>query len=170
VDGERFDDALRNVTLAMSRRGVTRALGGLGLSGFLAALLGGDETEAAKTKACKRCKQKKTSKARKKCEKKKCEKKKKKGSTPRCGSDLIACGGNCVPHCPQLTALNPVTCQCCVASGLSCGPIATTAPCCSGGDSVCVANICQGIATGQPCQFTAQCQPGINCVNGVCTA
>ena len=96
-------------------------------------------------------------------------------ATCGCVSDCPAgqeyCNGACQPGCPAGTARNPVSCVCCLPTGSSCGPLPPAAPCCfPASTGACgAANTCAGQTTGQPCQFSGQCQPGVNCVSGVCT-
>ena len=70
MDGSRFDTLVRHISTDASRRGLLRSaiaatFAGLGLT----AILGTEETEAAKS-CKKKCKQKNSSSARKKCKKK----------------------------------------------------------------------------------------------------
>jgi hypothetical protein len=87
-----------------------------------------------------------------------------------CPDEQDFCDGACHPACPDGAARNPVTCVCCLPTGSSCGPLPPAAPCCNTNGPSCIGTICQGAANGEPCQFAAQCQPGVNCVNGFCSA
>lgn len=88
-----------------------------------------------------------------------------------CPAGSEPCNGSCLPGCPAGAARNPVSCVCCLPTGVSCGPLPPSAPCCfPAGTGACgVGNVCAGQTNGQPCQFSGQCQPGVNCINNICT-
>jgi hypothetical protein len=91
--------------------------------------------------------------------------------TEACAAQEECCDGQCVAVCvPGVTARNPTNCSCCQANNAPPSPgCASFGPCCSG---VCVPlgggmSMCVGIASGNACEFDAQCQSG-NCSNGAC--
>lgn len=186
MDNKQFDDAVRRLARSLSRRGLTLGLTGVGITTAIGGLLVTDEGEAA-TKKCKKKKRKRDFLFEGASS---CKKKKKKAVSPPppppplppappppphsppivCGADQEACGGVCVSRCPAPAVLNPVSCQCCLPTGVSCGPLEPVAPCCFAISNACVANVCTGAPAGAPCQFSGGCRPGLNCVNNVCTA
>jgi hypothetical protein len=66
------------------------------------------------------------------------------------------CQGDCWPAC--YAARNPGTCECCLFAGLECQ---TNGDCCGGWCSqVDEKERCRGLASGEQCEFDAQCQSG----------
>ena len=71
MDSVRFDDAVRRLTQALSRRGLTLGVVGVGLNAALSDLFGGGETDAASKKCKKKKKRDGVTYASKSCKKKK---------------------------------------------------------------------------------------------------
>jgi hypothetical protein len=84
-----------------------------------------------------------------------------------CPDSTQECNGSCVAPCAAPSVRNPVTCGCCLATAQFCGQPGD-APCCTTNDPPCNTT-CRGNPDGGPCQFTAQCNPGRQCLNGLCT-
>lgn len=179
MDADRFDSLVRSLSVVPTRRGVTRALAGLGLVGMLGVQDGLSDVAAKKRKKkkCKKCG------PCKKCKKGKCKPKPDGtdcggGQSCRAGSCACpegqdACGGACLDSCPTIRFRNPVTCECCRPTGeieRVCDTIHEE--CCSGlpcetisgeGDTA-----CPGRGLNDACSFDEQCESGICNSNLVC--
>jgi hypothetical protein len=163
MDGTHFDALTRSLTVAGSRRrALAAALGSaLGLLGWH-----GVEHTAAHdpSKGCKR----KSGKAKKKCLKKaKAHNAAHANETAPpagCPSGTQACGGECLKPCTGFTSRNPFTCKCC---GITGKPCTLGSECCNNFCTAIAPLVCEGNASGQPCDFDAQCFNG-NCGNGFC--
>ncbi len=157
---------------AISRRGLTLGMAGVGLNAALSDLFGGGAADAASKKCKKKKKRSGVTYASKSCKKKKAVVPLAPPPSPphiTCTPDKEPCGGACVLRRPAPATLNPVTCQCCLPANVPCGPEPPIAPCCLDSPIACFFNVCVGGAPGNPCQFSGQCQPGVNRVNGFCT-
>jgi hypothetical protein len=195
MDGKRFDEMARILVSAASRRrAVALILGGaVSLSG----MAGADDVSAAASKQCQPacadctyCKKGKCRKTkhRKRCKPGKCLPKADGApcaliggsclsATCTCPTGQEACGGVCLDLCPAgLSVRNPVTCGCCRVNLLPLPviPCGAPFPCCS---EICVTipslppqSLCVPRATGDPCQFGAQCASGVCASNGQCAA
>jgi hypothetical protein len=161
VDADQFDDVLRGLSQAPTRRGIARALGGIALAGPLAALLGRATVEAKKKK-----RKKKKCKGKKKCGKK-CIPKTSCCTSAGCGGGATCQNGACL--CPS----GQKDCQ------GTCVPEEDCCPACTGG-RVCVAETCECPAGQQDCEGTcipvgdccdaADCDDGDPCTENVCNA
>jgi hypothetical protein len=158
VDADRFDLLARSLVTS-SRRGLSRALAGLGIVGGLSPLLAVTDAEAKK---------------KRKKKKKKCKKSQKK------------CGKKCIPKtscCTSADCGGGATCQngaCLCPSGQkdcqgACVPEDDCCPACTGG-RVCVAETCECPTGQQDCQGTCipndeccpACAAGQVCDSGFC--
>jgi hypothetical protein len=90
------------------------------------------------------------------------------GGACACTAGQDFCGGSCLTACAAPSVRNPVTCDCCLPTGESCGQL-TDPPCCYTGPNACL-TACRGGASGESCQFSAQCNPGLTCVDGHCAS
>jgi hypothetical protein len=159
MDDARFDALTKTLGTAHTRRGVTRLLGGLGLSGVLSAL-GTSEALAAARKGgapCTRNSQCKTGRCVGPAGSKQCS----------CSRKFRACVQPADP-CKQATC--DFDTKLCVTSQIATGECAPCSPNCNGkncGDSddcdgICITN--QGCDAGQACSAEGQCQ--LNCPAG----
>lgn len=161
MDATRFDAFVRSLTGGVTRRGLSRALAGLGAIGGLSALLGSGEAEAKKKR-----KKKKKCKGKRKCGKK-CVPKSGCCTDADCGSGGKVCVGNvctCPDTCPPDHIANPETCACCRLNGVLADECAAD-PCCSDLCSPAPGEmtICFGRELGDPCSFDEQCASPLTC-------
>jgi hypothetical protein len=163
MDPRRFDTLSRALSTTPSRRGALRLLAGSAV-GLLVWHGSADTAAHDPSKGCK----KKSGKARKTC----LRKAKKHNAAHAnetappagCPSGTEACGIECLKPCTGFTARNPFTCKCC---GISGNPCTQASECCNNFCTAIASRICEGNASGQPCDFDAQCFNGA-CSNGVC--
>lgn len=158
MDADRFDAMVQSLTGIVTRRGIIRALAGLGLTGTFGTLPGLLESRAKKGKKKKKCKGKKT------------------------------CGGTCIPKANCCTDNNCISGQICVQGRCVTGQgtCLSGANFCANGNSLCSGGDCQcyttmdnetrcGISTDNQtcgrCINDAQCAaiypgiPGVFCAN-----
>jgi hypothetical protein len=71
------------------------------------------------------------------------------------------CNGVCGPTCdPTRSTQNPVTCECCLNTGIQSSCAGGSCDCCCSGLCGGLPPVCIGRATGAPCDFGAQCASG----------
>jgi hypothetical protein len=161
VDADRFDLLARSLVTS-SRRGLSRALAGLGIVGGLSPLLGMTDAEAKKKGKNK--KKKKKCKGKKKCGKK-CIPKTSCCSSAECGN-----GGTCVSGtCNCLSGFKPCDGAC--VPDDQCCPACTGDQECENGECVCPlgSHPCNGeCISDQLCCTDEECGGIYTCNDGTC--
>jgi hypothetical protein len=183
MDALRFDALVRSLHAGVTRRGFSRSLAALGLTGGLGSLLALSDVGAKK-----KHKKKKKCKGKRKCGKtciaktacctdadcvntgETCV-----NSACACPDGQDACGGACIDSCPASRVRDPNNCGCCRPSGLmehecesaELDPCCSGSPCgtCCGGEST----ACPGRELNDACSFDEQCASPLRCnANLVC--
>jgi len=163
MDANRFDDLARTLTATPTRRGVSRALAGLTLSGMLLPLIGLADTEARKKKKNRKGKKKKGRNPSSTCT----------DGTKNGSETGVDCGGNC-PRCANgqgcLSRDDCAgalcidgTCQVCTPIPDNCGGDDGGVCFCSQPESSEVRYCVQGDPTGDAVTSCTSCPPGTHC-------